>query len=379
MNTTTFVDDTLNAILAISPQVCFETNEVPSRTDLFQGAAGVAFFLHEIARLRNDRRALVVADEWCSYAERLGPDATPTGPDGRALPNSANAVFMGTGGIAYVRFLISLRAGDHSKVDRASDTFRTSWKETQKLQGSAAMDLMFGTAGFACAAQDLLDRGGPIPMSATTSLRDVVRESRGCIVNSLQRPLHAREMAGTALAHGVACELFAGLRTEGPHDLLTVRLREFIDLAINQPPLMLWPTKIGTGELGPWPASWCNGIAGILLLMCLAARKLPLHHFRVVARQAAITTFRLRAPAQIGSLCCGSAGQALALAEYANISGDEVYRGRARRRLNEAILRAPYLPLERLWQGRLGIAIAALTMRRGGHGFPVLTYPRGDA
>ena len=74
------------------------------------------------------------------------------------------------------------------------------------------------------------------------------------------------------------------------------------------------------------------------------------------------------------SICCGRAGQAIALQCHAQLTGDANAARRAYARLVGAtrIDAEPFLPL---WQGTLGVALAAMTRLHGEQTMPFLEPP----
>jgi hypothetical protein len=366
----TFVDHTVRALSVISPEECFEARDLPTNGALFTGAAGHAFFLHEVARVRREPAALALAHKWCDYAEIVADEH----PDGK-LPNASNAVFTGRGGKAYVRTLVSALSNSEAATRRAARDFARAWDGALGIRPKMPLELMLGAAGFACAAHDLLCRCPQLPSRVAVTIQHVKTQAVQQILEGLEQPIGERLGELTPLAHGIAGQLLACVITAGPTPLLKTRIEEFVDLAIDEPPLMLWPKQIAKSGVGLQPASWCNGIAGIVLLICRAARVFESEYMMDVARRSASMTFRLRLPSTNPTLCCGTAGQALALAAYGDLSGDARFRRRSLDRLRQAVTDSMSLRLECLWQGRLGVALAALVTVSGERFFPVIEPP----
>ncbi len=235
------------------------------------------------------------------------------------------------------------------------------------------MELFSGAAGFACAAGDLFTRRTTMPAESLDAIGQVRRESLAHVVEHLSGPLSTRQGVSTGFAHGLSAELFVCLDCASAADVVEARLREFAELAVHQPPLTMWRARVGEPGFSPLPGSWCNGLAGNLLLFCRAAEILRSDYYRALAAQIAHTTFAVRSAD--ASLCCGSSGQALALARYARLSGDRRFRRRARARLDQALAQSRRLPLEKLWQGQAGVALTALRFMAGGGRFPVVESP----
>jgi len=355
----------------MAPQECFDRYERPANGALFTGAAGVAFFLHEVARVTGDSDALKQGGEWCRHAETVVASAPPD----PQFPNAEHAVFTGQAGRAYTKILLSALSGDDVACAKGIDGFLEAWHFTEKMGDSMPLDIIFGAAGFTCASHDILSRCHDLKFSRRGAVQDVASSSVKYLVQSLERPLPDRAGALTTLAHGIAGELFACFVAKCPRELLNARLDEFLQLSVSEPPLVLWPRAVGSPDYGFGPASWCNGIAGITVMLCRAAEYLESQRLFDVACRAAFTSFRFRLGSNNPGVCCGTAGQALAIAMFARVSKDRMFLQRAKSRLRQAIDDADNLRLETLWQGRLGIALAALIARSGPVFFPVIESP----
>jgi hypothetical protein len=96
-----------------------------------------------------------------------------------------------------------------------------------------------------------------------------------------------------------------------------------------------------------------------------------------LARQAAESVAVL--VGRVPHLCCGLAGQSVALQRYADVSGDASFRRRAHaciaravRALEQTVPRKPPIGL---WQGALGIALVAMSRAARERSFPCLEAP----
>jgi Lanthionine synthetase C-like protein len=167
------------------------------------------------------------------------------------------------------------------------------------------------------------------------------------------------------LAHGVAGELWALLGAAGPANA-TVRAR-LAELAgrrrTDDHGLVYWVPR--GARVDAWNlTSWCSGIAGQTLLWCDAAQATRAPPWRRLAEAAAATTAALHTPEP--SLCCGLAGQSLALQRYADLAHDRRFARKAYDRLVQAVERADRSSaFFGLWQGALGVALVAMYRLHG--------------
>lgn len=357
-----FVSEVAGTLAESDPAVIFAAAAL-SKTGLFYGAAGMAYFLLEAARGTRDAALIHHADRFCRFAESYADTAGPGGEAGTVpgpLLNARRSISAGTGGVGYTRALIAASMARDDEVRAGVDMLAEAWAGTAALGREMAVELHFGAAGFACAATDLLLRLPDPPPSVTDVLARVQEESALHLVASLERPLMDRADP-VGLAHGVAGPLYACLRVGVAPELIARRIDEFIDLAIDQPPLILWPSALDTRQPDDLPISLCRGLSGVLILLTNAAQALRSERISEFAARAAFMLRKL--PVIPPGICCGAAGQAIAASQYAAISGCSTSRRWANARLRWAAARASVVePPPGLWYGRAGIALAALTI-----------------
>lgn len=333
-----------------------------SKVGLFYGAAGVAYFLLEASRIARDPELLRDADRFCGFAE-----AKPNGPlrnqhpESLAKPllNIERAIITGSGGVGYTKALVAASMGVHDGVRSGIDMFANAWSGTDALGDDMRVELHFGAAGFTCAATDLLERLTELAPAERDALAAVQRQSAMRLVASLERPF-TESADAVGMAHGVAGPLYACLRASAAPEIISRRMDEFLDLAIDQPPLIQWPSALDTRQLDDLPTSFCRGLSGVLMLLCTAAKALRSER---IAEYAARAAFMLRKlPAFHPGICCGAAGQAIAVGHYAAISGCSTSSRWARSRLRWAAEASSSQSPVNLWYGRPGVALAAFAL-----------------
>lgn len=356
-----FVKHVINTIRAAELNRTFEQSEL-SKTGLFYGAAGVAYFLLEASRITRDPELLRDANRFCSFAE-----AKPNGPLlnqhlkslARPLLNVERAIVTGSGGVGYTRALLAASMGMPNGVMSGIEMFANAWSGTDALGDDMHVELHFGAAGFTCAATDLLERLTELSPAQRDVLASVQKKSAMRLVASLERPFTERADA-VGMAHGVAGPLYACLRASAAPEIISRRMDELLDLAIDQPPLIQWPSALDTRQLDDLPTSFCGGLSGVLTLLCTAAKTLRSGR---IAEYAARAAFMLRKlPPHHPGICCGAAGQAIAVSHYAAISGCSASGRWARSRLRWSAEAASSQSPVNLWYGRPGVALAAFAI-----------------
>jgi len=356
-----FIKTIISTVRAAELNNVFQRSEL-SKIGLFYGAAGVAYFLLEASRIMRDPELLRDADRFCSFAE-----AKPNGPLpnqhskalAKPLLNVERAIITGSGGVGYTRALLAASMGVPDGVGSGIEMLADAWSGTDALGDDMHVELHFGAAGFTCAATDLLERLTELAPAQRDVLALVQKQSAMRLVASLERPFAERADA-VGMAHGVAGPLYACLRASAAPEIVSRRMDEFLDLAIDQPPLIQWPSALDTRQLDDLPTSFCGGLSGVLTLLCTAAKTLRSER---IAEYAARAAFMLRKlPAYHPGICCGAAGQAIAVSHHAAISGCSASARWARSRLRWAAEESASQSPVNLWYGRPGIALAAFAL-----------------
>jgi hypothetical protein len=335
---------------------------------ILSGAAGVALFLHEAARLSGDDSLCVLARQWCEVAREWAERSTA-----RSWGHSPFGLVMGEGGIAYVEALLALRDGERSGVFAAIERIeRAAARVGETAGGFRPTELFGGAAGIACAVRTL---EGRLPAAseydaARGVLKRVGEKATRLVLARYAGALDPGPDEALGFAHGIAGELWSLVTLVGAgHPVVRARLGELGAVReLDEDDLVYWLPRRGSEETDML-GTLCNGMPGHTLLWCEVARQTRDPAAIELATRCAESTDVL--VTRMPTLCCGLAGQALALTRYAELSGDSGAAERAQARLLEAIERAwpAELPLLSLWQGLLGIALVCLETL---HGKPTL-------
>jgi len=334
------------------------------RAPITAGAAGIALFFAEVARdARASRRSRTAerACMWLRASEKTHKDPR-TAYGFRGLPFSRSfgglGVFHGRAGVYTVAARVASVRGDVKGFRAAASRFIATWDAASKRK-NFPNEIFSGVAGFIHAACDFEAQAVALGIEADDGVRRVGREAHARVYESLARVARRPLPKGLRLGygHGLIGEVDAILAWN-PRPTATVAavLDQLLAQAVVEDELAAWPAHVGDEPGGwIWP-TWCNGMAGHVYLWCRAYEVFLDKRYFTAARLSAQTTAYLL-PAH-PSVCCGLAGQALALHRYFRLTGDPAYRRHALARARRACAQAITLRKIGLsyFQGLAGIA-----------------------
>jgi hypothetical protein len=368
-----FVEAVLAQVTAIRPSVdAFRDESI--RASLFEGAAGVAFFLHEAARLKNPA-LMDLAERWIRAAEDWAHDARDADWTNGGEPAYCGHL-LGLGGVGYTRVVISTAMGDAAGVARGLEALARACARVRD-QEWLPTTLFDGAGGLLCALAQVRR------VSTGDLARDAVRIGEPVWAflaeHSSRRLADTRQRLG--MAHGVAGEVWSAV-TWSPAgqplpDVVRARIAELVDVAEQDDEMIVWPQQPGV-PFGELAHSYCNGLTGHAhLWSTLAAQRVDgADH---VARRLAQTMCALGS-AGLASLCCGLAGQALLHRRLSGLAPPLArHDARARVRLSRAVdgwdgaLDQP--KALGLWQGALGVALIVMLQEAAESQVPCLELP----
>jgi hypothetical protein len=377
MGLAAYVDDSLGQ--ALRAPVDFSLLASPSAVpgSIFSGATGIALYFVEMARLSGrDGGLLERARRWLDAVERWASDATI-----ETWTGSARGFIFGEAGVAYVDALLGVAVGDASRATGAADRIsRASARLDDVAEPATASGVVSGEAGIVLVARNLLAR---LPdadeyASARAKLRVTHDRALASLAARHARPLDPAPKTLLGQAHGVGGELFV-LATSalGGDGFVWDRLAELAELRrLDANGRAYWTPRRGQ-DVDRMIGSWCNGVAGHTLLWCEVARRTRRPEAFQLAEQAARSTEFLMSA--LPSVCCGLAGQSIALQRFADLTGDTWFARRAYARLKRATEIADYGEHTwELWRGGLGVGVAALARMNGERAFPCIEAPEAD-
>ncbi len=352
-----FAQQLIEAVFATPPSV----SVLPQvkQGSLWRGAAGVAFFLHETARIQGRPELARRGLDWCDISDSWN------------TRNSEDFGFvMGAAGAAYARTLLGSLIEDASSMRAGVHAFEYCWA---RLRNTGATEMWSGAAGMVCAARDLLCRLPGLASDQRERLRHVGADAQARLLDKLQEPCRTG-VRPLGFAHGLAGEIFAALTWDPSSTSLRAPLDDLSSRASHERGMLLFPSYVDGPALHELSGSLCNGIAGFALLWMAAQSVLGTGDRELVLRSCRSVFMLPGEP----SLCCGLSGQALVLRRYARMTCDARFARRARDRTREAALLASQAPAEEtfdLWAGKLGVALAVLLQATGDGSFPLFIPP----
>ena len=294
------------------------------------GAAGIAYALYRIARVRGDPALLALSDVWANRATRdLDHETAFVSTELKITPETVGAIspYHTASGVHFVQALIAHSMGDTAAQQGEIDHF---------IAASAApcpdLDLTLGRSSSLVAASLLLDTA-----PENDHLRRFGNERLSGIweeVDAFPPIADFADISYLGIAHGWAGILYAAMRwaevsgTAVPASVVE-RLRQLADLAEHKGRGVHWPVYTDTGppRLDPYMAGWCHGSAGYVQLWMLAHRILRDEAYLALAEGAAWNAWE--EPDPNGSLCCGLAGRAYAMLNVYRSTGERQWLDRA--------------------------------------------------
>lgn len=326
------------------------------------GAAGIALGALHAAQRYGSSTLLGIADTWLLRA-RDGED-DPNGfyndeiEISRSLVGEASP-YHTPSGIHAVDALVARASGNSARFDRAVQRFLIC-----AARPAAGLDLTLGCASTLLGAAILHDAAPEASPQARDALRTFGDRTLHDMWRQLNRmqPVGGHDLAYVGIAHGWAGFLYATLQwceVSGATVPVNVveRLDQIAELALPAGRGLEWPWVLGQPGEPPTMPGWCNGSCGYVFLFTLAHRVLGTARYAACAEGAAWNSWE--APDPAATLCCGLAGRAYALLNFARHTGDDIWVQRARQlgvRAMTGTGNAEVYP-HALWKGALGVSV----------------------
>jgi serine/threonine-protein kinase len=325
------------------------------RCSLTFGAPGIAYGLLRAAELCGDGELLWAADAWLELAERHA--AEPEAFTAPAIELTRRKIGYASlacaePGLWFAKGLVRAAAGDSIGASSAAGRFLA----TAKHRPSHHSDLNLGGVGLAVAADRLA--GLRLPLARRRELRDFRDQL-------IERAWLGRNNR-LGFAHGIAGMAFAAL-TRGDSRETREAVAELQKETVMMRRGIRWPVRFGGTYFMP---GWCNGVAGHLLMWTRLWQLSGSAEDREMMERGAWGI--VESATSMGNVCCGAAGQAIALACFAAATQDPTWRRRASAFIESLQPRWPKDDHpQSLFRGELGLLLARLECDSDTPRFPV--------
>jgi serine/threonine protein kinase len=325
------------------------------RCSLNFGAAGISYALLRAAELSNDAELLWAADAWIEQAEKHMKE--PEAFTAARLELTRRRVGYASlaccePGLFFVKSLVRASMDDPTGTRVAVEQFMSA----ANYRWSRLADLNLGGIGLALAA-DSLQR-----LALSDEQKRRLGRLRERLVDRAWQTVSPSFAPNSRLgfAHGIAGLVFGAL-TVGHSECVEKGVSELRRLAVMLRRGIRWPVRSRTQFFMP---GWCNGVPGHLLMWARLWQQSGTDEDRDMAERCAWGVWESRTT--MGNLCCGATGQAAALATFACVVDEPVWRGRACEMLDKL---RPTWPKDdhpqSLFRGELGLQLMRLECESG--------------
>jgi len=246
----------------------------PVGSDLYSGAAGIAYFLAYFDHVAGDDESRAIARTVVRQLTRRLVATLDATDSGTALPPSSLGAFGALGGTVYMLSHIGALWADHDLIDLAE---RVVTMLGNHVSADRTLDIIGGTAGFIMAASALEHvRSAPASRRLVQRAADVLIERGDESTEGLSwsTPL-ATSRPLTGISHGasgMALALLAAGRLVNHRPFVDAALRAlryerscYDAVRMNWPDYRILPGRGHEDELS-WMWAWCHGAPGMGLV-----------------------------------------------------------------------------------------------------------------
>lgn len=367
--------DRLIAYLAPDGELYAAGPEPGPKCSVAFGSSGIAYGLYRFAIGRDDPALLAAAHIWLRRTWRDVDDEWAfSHPSGHLSADDVPrySIFHREAGISLVGALIDLARNDPMAASAGiaqflADSALITPEDDDAEVALGRMGTVLGAAHLIEAVPTSMDEEKTALSELARPIVDAVWQEVG---SSPARLVESRPNLG--LAHGWSGILFATARwSEASGDPLPEGFWSRVDALRDE----IRPS--GRGRNIPWNfegslgaqemPGWCNGSAGVVLTLVQLAVMSDSDELLDAARQLVVHTHD--APEGLHDFCCGVAGRAYALAEYARASGEHRWLEAAIRMADRAVDRVSEAPRDEhpvhsFHKGDLGLALLLDDLRR---------------
>lgn len=382
-------DDALHSLIleqlrrrVVDPRaVARQDPECRSHSEIYGGQAGLALAALVYAEAELDSDALAAAELWLDAGDGM-PSYAQIGRDGGDEASSMMSLFQGSLGPTWTRAAIALSSGDWRRAQPSMTEFDDRLArflgagglsaEPEHTQLDAANGPLSSLLGTACLVYRSRPFDAVLDIESLQHSGDRLYDEALSLLSSqpLQEGIGPLRYLG--MAHGSMGALYTLLRwsiERGRHDPQLERVvLDFTEGCHARggepavPPATATPRQPTGGGHRLLPG-WCHGAAGHTLFWATAFEALGddvLRDNMLAAAQHVVE----HPASQHGSLCCGLAGQAVALRRVNEVTADAAWAKRADQLARRAAMSASNLGASGLFKGTAGAVLAMLPSDR---------------
>jgi serine/threonine-protein kinase len=338
-------------------------------SSIFHGEAGIAYTFLRLSYIKNDPQLLALAAVWISKAKQATNKKGAFENPQIDMPISTigfNSFYHQLPGVLLVDTLVEYALGNNRlSVNAALKLVDRLKKGPGPSEDDYLLDPTQGPAGLLGAMPVLQTIGKNMDGFPMEQFENISAE----IIASLIPAIHENISASVdrtknkllGYAHGYAGLMHAvlqgsGLINDNQLSLLYNALIKLSSFGINSGNTICWP--VGINDSAIW-LGWCHGSAGHMLLWMNAYRKF---NDRLFLNNAVKTGEYLWNNYSVSntSICCGLAGQSVALYQLGKLLNDKKWYDRGLKLAALAIKSEnKFLLKDSLFQGAVGLALLA--------------------
>jgi eukaryotic-like serine/threonine-protein kinase len=331
----------------------------PPYASVNYGAAGIAYFWYRLATTRGRPQDLVTARRWLDSADRAGHDADAfTNPDLTVTAGRVGqvSIYHSMAGVDCVRALVLNAAGDLEGATVAASHF-----VAESRRRCSNLDLTLGRSSTLVGAALLHEALAGTSVAESARLADLGDELIADLWDQLGPvSLDDNPLGYWGVAHGWAGVVYATARWCAARglalpDAALAKADALADRAAGDRSGRWWRGPRDPATSG----SWCHGTAGYTHLWAEIGSLTGDRRYDALGVAAAEHCWS--SPTAVGTLCCGSAGQAYAMLVAHRLTGDDTWFRRARQlaRQSVATVGTKWSIPNSLYKGDVGIALLA--------------------
>jgi len=342
---------------------------------IFNGGAGIAYFLYRMALQTANPELISLADIWCNRTKEMTAEENAytnkeLGFEAKDLEEVS--VFNHEPGLHFVQALISSSIGDAGTAVHSIGKI----VEISKLE-SSNMDMTMGKSSILLALASIIESlpaffnfDKTAVINYGNSLMDIIWHDK--LSTAISEDYSVKF---TGIAHGWAGLIYAALRWHQAADIpvpawLENKIMELYDVREDHNGPVIWKNKINTRYFYYMPG-WCNGGAGFLELFTLAADIFKKAEYIDIAEKIAIDVYNNDSMA--ADLCCGLAGRSYSLLSLYRATQNEKYYDQAKGLLTKSKQVTTFLKTDSLFKGKFGLNLLEIEMEKANAGsFPCM-------